>query len=116
MFFRLIKRVEDIIISFIIIIIFSPIFIIVLLVSLLVQGLPILYISTRMISTNKEVKIVKFRTMVKDAKSEKYKLNEKYMKDGYLDIPLTSEVYTPFGRLLEKSQIGLSKLLKFISK
>lgn len=105
MFFRLIKRVEDIIISFIIIIIFSPIFIIVLLVSLLVQGLPILYISTRMISTNKEVKIVKFRTMVKDAKSEKYKLNEKYMKDGYLDIPLTSEVYTPFGRLLEKSQI-----------
>ena len=26
------------------------------------------------------------------------------MKNGYLDIPLTSEVYTPFGKFLEKTQ------------
>ena len=105
MLFRLIKRVEDVIISLLIIITFSPILIMVSLLSLLLQGWPLFYISTRMISKDKEIKIVKFRTMVKDAKSEKYQLNKKYMKDGYLDIPLSSEVYTPFGRLLEKYQI-----------
>ena len=42
--------------------------------------------------------------MVKDANSEKYGLEKIYMKDGYLDIPIESEVYTPFGRLLEKTQ------------
>ena len=43
--------------------------------------------------------------MVKDAMSEKYSLEKKYMQDGYLDIPIESEVYTSFGRLLEKSQL-----------
>ena len=42
--------------------------------------------------------------MVKDAKSAKYNLEKKYMKEGYLDIPLTSEVYTPIGRFMEKTQ------------
>jgi len=43
--------------------------------------------------------------MVKDAKSPKWNLEEKYMKDGYLDVPIISDVYTPFGRLLEKTQL-----------
>jgi lipopolysaccharide/colanic/teichoic acid biosynthesis glycosyltransferase len=43
--------------------------------------------------------------MIKDAKDPKHGLEEKYMKDGYLDVPLHSEVYTPFGRLLEKTQL-----------
>ena len=43
--------------------------------------------------------------MVKDAKSEKYGLEKKYMKNGYLDIPLSSEVFTPIGRILEKTQL-----------
>ena len=43
--------------------------------------------------------------MVKDAKSPKWELEKKYMKDGYLDIPISSEVYTPFGRILEKTQL-----------
>tara|TARA_Y100000590_G_scaffold346139_1_gene396251 strand:- start:13165 stop:13659 length:495 start_codon:yes stop_codon:yes gene_type:complete len=42
--------------------------------------------------------------MVRDAKSKKYDLHGKYMRDGYLDIPLSSNVYTKFGRFLEKSQ------------
>ena len=43
--------------------------------------------------------------MVKDAKDPKWGLEEKYMKDGYLDVPIYSKVYTPFGRILEKTQI-----------
>ena len=27
------------------------------------------------------------------------------MKDGYLDIPLSSKVFTPLGRILEKTQL-----------
>ena len=58
-----------------------------------------------MVGIEKEINIAKFRTMVKDAKSEKYGLEKKYMKEGFLDIPMSSKVYTPFGRLLEKTQI-----------
>jgi len=105
MIYRLLKRVEDIIVSALIIVIFSPILIIVSVVSLLAQGCPVFYISKRMIGINKSTRIFKFRTMVRDAKSEKYGLEIKYMKDGYLDIPLSSEVYTPVGRILEKTQI-----------
>ena len=49
--------------------------------------------------------IWKFRTMVRDATSSKYKLNERYMRSGFLDIPLECEVYTPTGRVLERTQL-----------
>jgi len=43
--------------------------------------------------------------MVKNATDPKYKLKERFMRDGFLDIPLDCEVYTPIGRILEKTQI-----------
>ena len=104
MFYRFIKRIEDIIFSLTVLLIFLPILIVISFISLIIQGWPILYISKRMVSSEKEVKIYKFRTMVNDAKSDKYGLENKYMKNGYLDIPLTSEVYTSFGKFLEKTQ------------
>lgn len=58
-----------------------------------------------MVDIDNEIKVIKFRTMVKDAKSEIYGLKKKYMKDGYLDIPLSSKVFTPLGRILEKTQL-----------
>ena len=105
MFYKYIKRVEDIAFSLIILIIFSPILILFSIFSLIMQGWPIFYISKRMVGINKTISIIKFRTMVKDAKSDKYGLEKKYMKDGYLDIPLESEVFTTIGRILEKTQI-----------
>ena len=105
MIYKLIKRFEDIIFSIIIIIFFSPLLIIICIISFFVQGLPIFYISERMVARDKIIKIFKFRTMVKDAKDEKYKLNEKYFNNGYLDIPITDKVYTPLGRFLERTQI-----------
>jgi lipopolysaccharide/colanic/teichoic acid biosynthesis glycosyltransferase len=99
------KRIEDIVFSSITLIILSPVLILLSIVSLLMQGWPVFYISKRMVGINKVISIIKFRTMVKDAKSDKYGLEQKYMKEGYLDIPLDSEVYTPIGRILEKTQI-----------
>ena len=105
MFYRIIKRIEDIIFSISILIIFSPILVLSSIISLFLQGWPIFYSSKRMVGTNNEITIFKFRTMIKDATSVKYELEDKYMKDGYLDIPIDSEVYTTFGRLLERTQI-----------
>ena len=105
MFYKFLKRIEDIVFSLLILIIFAPVLILFSLTSLIMQGWPIFYTSKRMVSVNKTISIIKFRTMVRDAKSEKYGLEIKYMKDGYLDIPLSSEVYTPVGRILEKTQI-----------
>jgi len=103
--YKIIKKIEDIIFSLIIIVTFSPILLLCSILSLLIQGWPIFYISKRRVGINKVINIIKFRTMVKDAKSDKYGLEKKYMKDGYLDIPLDSEVYTTIGRILEKTQI-----------
>ncbi len=104
-FYRIFKKVEDIIFSISTLIVFLPIIMIIIVLSFFIQGRPIFYISERIVGLQKKIHIIKFRTMVKDAKSPKWGLEEKYMKDGYLDIPIFSEVYTPFGRLLEKTQL-----------
>lgn len=104
-FYRIIKKVEDIIFSLSTLIVFLPIIIIIIILSFFIQGRPIFYVSERLVGLQKKIRIVKFRTMVKDALDPKWKLEEKYMKDGYLDVPISSKVYTPFGRLLEKTQL-----------
>jgi lipopolysaccharide/colanic/teichoic acid biosynthesis glycosyltransferase len=104
-FYRIIKKFEDIIFSISTLIIFLPIIIIVIILSFFIQGRPIFYISERIVGLQKKIHIIKFRTMIKDAKDPKWGLEEKYMRDGYLDVPIYSEVYTPFGRLLEKTQL-----------
>mgnify|MGYP001376214333 CR=1 FL=1 len=103
--FRKIKRFEDVLFSLIILFFFFPILFILFFISLFIQGWPVFYVSNRMVSKDTSLKIIKFRTMVKDATSKKYSLEHKYMKDGYLDIPLNSEVFTPLGKFLEKTQI-----------
>ncbi len=105
LFYRSIKKIEDIVFSVTTLIIFLPIIIIIIILSFFIQGRPIFYVSERIVGLQKKIHIIKFRTMVKDAKSPKWNLEEKYMKDGYLDVPIISEVYTPFGRLLEKTQL-----------
>ena len=68
-------------ISISILIVFTPILILITIVSLFVQGWPIFYISKRMVDIDNEIKVIKFRSMVKDAISEIYGLKKKYMKD-----------------------------------
>jgi len=104
-FYRSIKKVEDIVFSLSTLIIFLPIIIIIVILSFFIQGRPIFYISERIVGLQKKIHIIKFRTMVTDAKDPKWGLEEKYMKDGYLDVPVYSKVYTPFGRFLEKTQL-----------
>ncbi len=102
---NVIKRVVDILIAVALLIALLPIFILIAVLIRILEGAPIFYISRRFISTDTSVTIFKFRTMVKDATSPKYRLKERFMRDGYLDIPLACEVYTPIGRLLERAQL-----------
>ena len=102
---KYLKNIFDFFIAFLLFLFIIPILIIFTVLILIFEGRPIFYISQRGVSIGKKVKVIKFRTMVRDATSEVYKLNERYMRNGYLDIPLCSEVYTPIGRVLEKTQI-----------
>ena len=102
---RVLKRSFDILVTAVLMLIFAPVFLCAAVLLLLTEGRPIFYISTRYIGLNRPVRVIKFRTMVRDARSPKYELKERFMRDGYLDIPLTCEVYTPIGRILERLQI-----------
>lgn len=102
---RVIKRCFDLLLAIVLLVIMSPLLVLASLLILVFEGRPIFYISRRHISASQSVLILKFRSMVKDAKEPKYRLNERFMRDGYLDIPLTCEVYTPIGRLLERTQL-----------
>jgi lipopolysaccharide/colanic/teichoic acid biosynthesis glycosyltransferase len=102
---NLAKRVADIVISVIILTFLFPVLVVISLLIFVLEGYPIFYISKRYISLDQCVSVLKFRTMVRDATSPKYRLRERFMRDGYLDIPLDCEVYTPIGRFLERTQL-----------
>jgi lipopolysaccharide/colanic/teichoic acid biosynthesis glycosyltransferase len=102
---NLCKRVVDILLSIALLTALFPILVLVSLLIFILEGYPVFYISQRYISLDQCVFILKFRTMVRDATSPKYRLRERFMRDGFLDIPLDCEVYTPFGRFLERTQI-----------
>lgn len=110
---QLIKRALDIVFSAVLLCVLLPIFTFVAITILLLEGKPICYISKRYVSRDEEISIPKFRTMVPDAATGKYRLNERYMRDGYLDIPLVCEVYTPIGRILERTQVV--EMLQFLT-
>ncbi len=103
--YKILKKIFDFLAAWFILTIFSPIILLIIVAIFLLEGRPIFYSSKRYISADKEVVILKFRSMVRDARSPKYRLEERFMKDGYLDIPISCEVYTKIGRFLERTQL-----------
>ena len=102
---NIVKRFVDILLSIIGLVFLFPVIMLVSVLIFILEGYPIFYVSKRFISLDRCVSILKFRTMVKDAKSPNYRLRERFMRNGYLDIPLDCEVYTPIGRVLERTQL-----------
>ena len=102
---NLCKRLLDVLLSVMLLTVLFPLLVFVSLLIFVLEGYPIFYISKRYISMDRCVSVLKFRTMVRDATSPKHRLKERYMRDGYLDVPLDCEVYTPIGRFLERTQI-----------
>lgn len=103
--YKYLKRTIDIVSALLLLVILSPVLLLATLAILILEGFPLFYISKRHIAVDRLIPIVKFRTMMRDAKSPKYNLNGRFMQDGYLDIPIDCEVYTGIGRFLERSQL-----------
>lgn len=102
---KLAKRILDVAISLFLLLALLPVFLLVAISIFVLEGTPVFYRSRRFISIGTDVAILKFRTMVRDATSPRHRLRERFMRDGYLDIPLNCEVYTPIGRFLERTQL-----------
>lgn len=102
---QILKRAIDLIVGSALLMVLAPLILFAALCLLILEGRPVFYISRRFVSRHREVPLVKLRTMVRDARSERYRLRERFMRDGYLDIPLDCEVYTRIGRLLERTQL-----------
>jgi lipopolysaccharide/colanic/teichoic acid biosynthesis glycosyltransferase len=102
---RLLKRSFDIVVAVPLFVALMPLLVAAALAVLLTEGRPVFYFSNRYVGVNRQIRVLKFRTMVRDATSPRHRLNERFMRDGFLDIPVTCEVYTPVGRLLERLQI-----------
>jgi lipopolysaccharide/colanic/teichoic acid biosynthesis glycosyltransferase len=99
------KRVIDLFLAGVILLATLPLLLVVSVLILLLEGRPIFYVSRRYVAPGRTIPVIKFRSMVRDAASPKYRLAERFMRDGYLDIPRDCEVYTPIGRFLERFQI-----------
>lgn len=99
------KRFTDVGVAIVLLFALSPILILIPVLIFIIEGYPVFYISKRYISLSNCVSVLKYRTMVRDATSPKYRLRERFMRSGYLDIPLSCEVYTPLGRILERTQL-----------
>jgi lipopolysaccharide/colanic/teichoic acid biosynthesis glycosyltransferase len=102
---QLVKRALDIGVATVSLIVVIPLIAAVCAMALLMQGRPLFYVSPRYVSSSRAVRIYKFRSMVQDARSPRFRLADRFMRGGYLDIPIECEVYTPLGRLLERTQI-----------
>lgn len=102
---KIMKRFFDLFVSIILAIISAPIIILVSVILYATQGRPLFYVSSRYIKVDKHIKVYKFRTMQKNALDSSFNLEGRFMRNGYLDIPLDCEVYTPIGRFLERTQL-----------
>lgn len=102
---RILKRSVDVLVGAVLAILLLPLVAIAALLVLVLEGWPVFYISRRFVARGKDVALVKLRTMVRDARSPVYRLEERFMRDGYLDVPISCEVYTPIGRMLERTQL-----------
>lgn len=100
------KRVFDILTSLIMLIVLSPLFIIVSLLIVCTSKGHAFYVSTRVGLNGKEFKMVKFRSMIKDAEKLKASL-EKYneMKDGPAFKMKDDPRITPVGKFIRKTSI-----------
>jgi len=100
-----IKYFLDKIFAFLFLILLSPIFLIVSTVVLILNGKPIFFVQERVGMNGEIFKIIKFRTMEKDAEERKILLKKKNQMNGPVFKMEKDPRITPFGRFLRKYSI-----------
>lgn len=100
----MLKRIFDIVCSFIGLMILSPILLIISLAIIINNGFPVFYFQTRVGKNNRDFKLFKFRTMYKDAD-----------KKGLLTVGGRDPRVTPIGYYLRKYKLDeLPQLLNVL--
>ena len=82
------------------------------LIVLVGSGRPVFYRSIRRVSSERRMRVVKFRTMVKNAEKIANRETLPVTTVRFLNIPPDSPLYTPAGRLLERC--GITELPQFV--
>ncbi|WP_235737215.1 sugar transferase [Nocardioides alcanivorans] len=106
------KRFFDLFVTLAAAVVWLPAVLMAALAVLVLEGRPVFYKSTRRVSAGPPIKVVKFRTMVRNA--AEIANRETVPVDGstrFLNIPSSSPLYTRIGRLLEK--VALTELPQF---
>jgi lipopolysaccharide/colanic/teichoic acid biosynthesis glycosyltransferase len=104
--FRLgLKRTFDILSSLLLLILLSPLFLVVVIISAIRQGRPVWYSQVRIGRHGKPFQMHKFRTMSVDADERKAALADGNERDGPLFKIAEDPRVTPFGRFLRRTSL-----------
>lgn len=97
------KRAFDIFVTLTATIAWVPALLLAALAILLLEGRPVFYVSTRVVGRGRAVRVIKFRTMIRDAEALYNRLVVP-VSDGvrFLNVPPDSPLYTPIGRVIER--------------
>ena len=107
------KRILDLVLTIAGAVVWVPVVLLVGLAILVSSGRPVLYRSVRRVSNDEERRIVKFRTMIKNA--DKIANRDTVPVENqkrFLNIPPDSPLYTPVGRVVER--FALTELPQFV--
>lgn len=106
------KRVFDVSVTLLSAVVWAPVLLMASLAVLILEGRPIYYRSNRWVRTGDMARIVKFRTMVRNA--DKLVNRDTVPVSGvrFLNIAPDSPLYTRIGRLLER--LGLTELPQLV--
>lgn len=110
---RIIKRAFDLIISALALILVSPIMLLVALVILIIDGRPVLFLQDRVGENNRIFKIIKFRTMVRDADKMRAQVEFIDENGNMIHKSRNDPRVTPLGRLLRT--LSLDELPQLIN-
>lgn len=102
------KRLFDLAIAIPSALIWAPALLCASLLVLLMSGRPVYYRSNRLVRTNRVIKTVKFRTMVKNADKVANRNTVPVVGVRFLNLPPDSPLYTRPGRILER--LGLTEI------
>lgn len=107
------KRLFDIVFSASILLAISPLFLLLMMLIFLISGKPIFFIQERIGKDGKKFKIIKFRTMVRNAQQQRSKFMKLNQADGPVFKIFEDPRFTNIGKFLSK--LGLDELPQFIN-
>jgi lipopolysaccharide/colanic/teichoic acid biosynthesis glycosyltransferase len=96
------KRVIDLVGAILLLPLWGSILIVIGVLNRIVNGAPTFYVSTRRVFGQESGRVIKFRTMVRDADKVANRETVPVTGQRFLNIGIDSPLYTPLGRIIER--------------